>query len=103
MPMLMIDLLDATRVLEGQISRKLLEVRPGVYVGSLSRRQMETLWNAVVESCPRAALLVYAARNESGVTMKTLGNHRYKIVDCDGLQLISFQQTERVGRSSGVT
>ena len=97
--MLMIDLLEAKPVLEGQISRKLLEVRPGVYVGSLSKRQMETLWNAVIESMPRAALLVYAAKNECGISMKTLGEHRYKIVDCDGLQLVSFRRLWKVGGS----
>lgn len=31
MPMLLIDLLGASSRLEGQISRKLLEIRPGVY------------------------------------------------------------------------
>lgn len=90
--MVLIDLLDASAILEGQISRKLLEIRAGVYVGSLSKRQVETLWTAVVDSSPKAALLVYAAKNEVGVTMKSFGNHRYKLVDSDGLQLVSFEK-----------
>jgi len=93
--MLLIDLLDAEQRLEGQISRKLLEIRPGVYVGSLPKRQLEVLWDAVVESKPRAALLVYAAKTETGVSMKSLGDHRYKIVDSDGLQLVSFKREFR--------
>lgn len=91
--MLLIDLLDADRLLEGQISRKLLEIRAGVYIGSLSKRQMEVLWLAVVESKPRAALLVYAAKTETGISMKSIGNHRYHIVDCDGIQLVSFRKS----------
>ena len=98
MPMMLIDLLDAKAVLEGQISRKLLEIRAGVYVGSLSKRQMESLWTAVIESKPRAALLVYAAKNEIGITMKAIGEHRYKVIDCDGLHLVSFTKE---GRNSG--
>jgi CRISPR-associated protein Cas2 len=90
--MLLIDLLDANHILEGQVSRKLLEIRPGVYVGSLSKRQMEVIWDAVVSSNPKAALLVYAAKTETGISMKSIGKHRYRIVDCDGLQLVSFRK-----------
>ena len=97
MPMLLIDLLGASSRLEGQISRKLLEIRPGVYVGSLSKRQLEVLWGAVIESTPKAALIVYAAKTETGVSMKSVGHHRYQILESDGLQLIS---TKKIGRFS---
>jgi CRISPR-associated protein Cas2 len=92
MPMVLIDLLDAPAVLEGQISRKLLEIRAGVYVGSLSKRQMETVWAAVIDAKPRAALLVYAAKNEIGIAMKSIGEHRYRVVDSDGLPLVSYRK-----------
>ncbi len=88
--MLLIDLLFPEKVLEGQISRKLLEIRPGVYVGSLSKKQMLLLWDAVVRSSPKAALLVYAAKTETGISMISLGKHRYQLIDSDGIQLISF-------------
>ena len=88
MPMVVIDLLGANPILEGQVSRKLLEVRPGVYTGSLPKRQIELLWNAVAESKPQAALLVYPAKTETGITIKTVGSHRYEIVESDGLQLV---------------
>jgi CRISPR-associated protein Cas2 len=92
MPMLLIDLVEPKALLEGQISRKLLEIRSGVYVGSLSKRQMQTLWDAVLSSKPRAALLVYAAKTETGISMKSIGKHRYSLIDSDGLQLVSFQK-----------
>lgn len=90
MPMMLIDLSYPEKLLEGQISRKLLEIRPGVYVGSLSKKQMALLWDAVIQSSPKAALLVYAAKTETGISMKSIGEHRYKIVDNDGIQLVSF-------------
>jgi CRISPR-associated protein Cas2 len=90
--MLLIDLLGAEKLLEGQVSRKLLEIRPGVYVGSLSKRQMELLWDAVLASEPQAALLVYAANTATGISMKSVGSHRYRLIDCDGLQLVAFEK-----------
>lgn len=91
MPMVVIDLLGADPNLEGQVSRKLLEVRPGVYTGSLPKRQIELLWNAVIESAPTAALLVYPAKTETGIAIKTVGSHRYEIVENDGLQMVRFK------------
>ena len=88
--MLLIDLLIPKKLLEGQISRKLLEIRPGVYVGSLSKKQMTLLWDAVVLSEPKAALLVYAAKTETGISMKSVGKHRYQLINSDGIQLVSF-------------
>ena len=90
MPMLLIDLLFPEKLLEGQISRKLLEIRPGVYVGNLSKKQLTLLWDAVVKSSPKAALLVYAAKTETGISMKSVGEHRYQIINSDGIQLVSF-------------
>ena len=105
MPMMLIDLLESAKLLEGQISRRLLEIRPGVYAGSLSKRQMEVLWEAVVASNPRAALLVYAARNEMGISMKSVGSHRYRIVDSDGIQLVAVdsKKEEKKLVGSGVS
>lgn len=92
MPMVLIDLLDANPVLEGQLSRRLLVVRPGLYVGGLSVRQIEVIWEEVVRTKPRAALLVYAARNEVGISIRSIGDHRYTVVESDGLQLVATRQ-----------
>ena len=91
MPMLLIDLLGSKPLLQGQLSRKLLEIRSGVYIGRLSKRQLEVLWEAVVASEPKAALLVYAAKTETGISMKSIGKHRYQIVDSDWLQLVGYE------------
>ena len=91
MPMLLIDLLGSKPLLQGQLSRKLLEIRSGVYIGRLSKRQLEVLWEAVVASEPKAALLVYAAKTETGISMKSIGKHRYQIFDSDWLQLVGYE------------
>jgi CRISPR-associated protein Cas2 len=96
MPMLMIDLLSSDTLLEGQINRKLLEVRAGLFVGSLSKKQMEILWEAVVKSKPKAALLVYAAKTEIGVSMKATGDSKYQVVNSDGLQLVRYKTVRNI-------
>lgn len=95
--MILIDLLDAPETLEGQISRKLLQVRPGVYVGALSKRSIEIVWAAIEAATPRAAMLVYQAKTETGISIKTFGQHRYQVIDCDGLQLIAYQELKGRG------
>jgi CRISPR-associated protein Cas2 len=92
MPMIVIDLLGASNLIEGQVSRKLIEVRPGVYAGSLSKRQTEILWDAVIKSKPKAALIIYSAKTEIGISMKSFGDHRYQIVDQEGVQLVAYQK-----------
>ena len=98
MPMVLIDLLDAPETLEGKISRRLLEIRPGVYIGTLSKRSVEVVWKAVEDASPRAALLVYQARNEIGIAMRTFGEHRYQVADSDGLQLVAFSKIDAQAR-----
>ncbi len=92
MPMVIIDLLGTTTLIEGQISRKLLEIRPGVYAGSISKRQIEIVWDAVIKSNPKAALIVYAAKTETGIAMKSYGDHRYEIIDQEGIQLVAYKK-----------
>ena len=97
MPMVMIDLLGASAGIEGQVARRLVEVRPGLYVGSLSRRTLELLWDAVVASHPKAAVLVYPAKTEMGCAFKSVGECRYEIVSNFGLPLVRFKTVAKIG------
>lgn len=89
MPMLLIDLVGASAQVMGLLGRRLVEVRPGMYVGAASQRSIEIMWDMVVESSPQAGLLVYPSRTELGISLRTTGQHRYAITDNYGLQLIS--------------
>lgn len=88
MAMVMIDLLGASASITGSLQRRMLEVRPNVFVGNLSARSADQLWAAVVNDNPRAALMVYPARNELGLGMKTLGAAHYKVIDHFGIPLV---------------
>lgn len=74
--------------LRGYISRWLLEVSPGVFVGHASARVRERLWANVAEMIGTGrALLVYSVRGEQKLAFEVL-HHDWVPESFDGLQLI---------------
>lgn len=79
----------ATPGLRGQLTRWLLEVRAGVFVGTVSARVREKLWELTRLRIRRgAALLVHRAKNEQGFAISTHGDPSRSVIDMDGLQLV---------------
>jgi len=75
--------------LRGRLTRWLVEVHPGVFVGSVSARVREMLWQAVRGGRRRGACtLVHSTPNEQGFTMTTAGDPSRGVVDLDGLLLL---------------
>lgn len=79
----------ATSGLRGQLTRWMLEVRAGVFVGTLSARVRQKLWALICARNPKGgSLLVYRAPNEQGFVVVTHGDTSRSILDIDGLQLV---------------
>jgi CRISPR-associated protein Cas2 len=80
---------NATPGLRGHLTRWMLEVRAGVYVGTLSGRVRDRLWSM---TCTRmrsgSCLLVHSARNEQGFALRTHGDNSRTVFDMDGLALM---------------
>ncbi|MFD8391026.1 type I-E CRISPR-associated endoribonuclease Cas2e [Streptomyces sp. NPDC059680] len=75
--------------LRGALSRWTSEVVPGIFVGSVSARVRDELWNAVTETVTDgAALLIHPAPTEQGYALRTAGTRRRIPVDFEGLTLI---------------
>lgn len=77
--------------LRGRLAIWLLEIRAGVYVGDVSRRVREMIWeqaNALVEEGNVA--MAWASRHESGFEFQTCGKNRRVPVDYEGLRLVRF-------------
>ena len=75
--------------LRGEITRWMLELRPGVFVGNISALVREKLWEAICQKRKGgAATLLHSAANEQGYKIRTLGDTTRKVKDFDGLQLI---------------
>jgi CRISPR-associated protein Cas2 len=74
--------------LRGFLTRWLLELSPGVFLGSPSARVRDVLWAEVRQySGQGRALLVYQTNNEQGFTFET-HDHAWHPVDHEGLTLL---------------
>jgi CRISPR-associated protein Cas2 len=75
--------------LRGELTRWLLEVHTGVFVGNISAMVRELLWkNIVAKLREGGGIMIHNAANEQGFSLRMCGNTSRKIVDFDGLQLI---------------
>lgn len=74
--------------LRGELTRWLLEVDSGVFVGNPSQRIREDLWEKVIAGVKDGrALLIYRARGEQKMRVET-HRHHWTPVDLDGLTLM---------------
>lgn len=74
--------------LRGYLTRWLMEVSAGVYVGHVSRRVREELWSRAVEMIGSGrALLVYSTPGEQRLAIHTHGHH-WLPEDFEGITLM---------------
>ena len=77
--------------LRGRLAIWLLEVRAGVYVGDVSRRVREMIWETVIKGCGEGnAVMAWSTNTESGFDFLTWGTNRREPVEMDGIKLVSF-------------
>ncbi|WP_432585939.1 type I-E CRISPR-associated endoribonuclease Cas2e [Streptomyces sp. HD1123-B1] len=85
--------------LRGFLTRWLLEISPGVFLGSPSARIRDILWDEVRQYAGNGrALLAYSTNSEQGYAFRT-HDHKWHPVDHEGLTLI-FRPSDRPARSS---
>ncbi|MEC4019750.1 type I-E CRISPR-associated endoribonuclease Cas2e [Streptomyces sp. H27-D2] len=86
--MTVIVLANCPAGLRGFLTRWLLEISPGVFLGAPSARVRDILWAEVRQySGQGRALLVHQTDNEQGFTFKT-HDHAWHPTDHEGLTLI---------------
>ena len=89
--MLVIVVENAPPRLRGRLAIWLLEVRAGVYVGDLSRRIREMIWETVTKGIEAGnAVMAWTTNTESGFDFLTCGTNRREPVEMDGIKLVSF-------------
>jgi CRISPR-associated protein Cas2 len=82
---------NAPSRLRGRLAIWLLEIRAGVYVGHVSRRVREMIWNQIEKGIGEGnAVMVWSTNTESGFDFVTLGANRRIPKDMDGIRLVSF-------------
>lgn len=82
--------------LRGEITRWMLELRPGVFIGNVSALVREKLWETICQKLKGGAVtLLHSAANEQGYKIRTFGDTTRKVKDFDGLQLIVVSENKR--------
>ncbi len=77
--------------LRGRLAVWLLEVRAGVYIGNVSRRVRETIWqHCEVLAEDGNVVMAWQDNSSSGYDFQTLGENRREPIEYDGLRLVSF-------------
>jgi len=81
--------------LRGRLAVWLIEIRAGVYVGDLSAKVREMIWQQVEVGVEDGnAIMAWSTNTESGFDFLTLGENRRLPVELDGLKLVSFYPIE---------
>ncbi|WP_394940218.1 type I-E CRISPR-associated endoribonuclease Cas2e [Psychromicrobium sp. YIM B11713] len=74
--------------LRGYLTRWMLELSAGVFVGHISQRVRELMWEKCVLMIGSGrAIMVFSARNEQRMDFKVHGHH-WSPVDIDGISLL---------------
>lgn len=81
--------------LRGYLTRWLLEISAGVFVGNVSTRVRELMWARTKEVTRTGrAIMVFSARNEQRLSFLVHGHH-WEPVDLDGITLMLRPSRER--------
>ena len=77
--------------LRGRLAIWLLEIRAGVYVGDVTKRVREMLWEQITALAEDGNVaMAWSSRHESGFEFQTYGENRRIPVDYEGLRLVRF-------------
>ena len=83
--------------LRGRLAVWLLEVRSGVYVGDVSARIRDMIWEQInALSDEGNVVMIWATNTESGFDFVTYGENRRMPIDFDGMRLVTFSPEEKV-------
>lgn len=87
--MIIMMLEKAPPAIKGELTRWLVEVKSGVYVGHVSARVRDKLW----EKCCKAkrtggVTQVWSTNTEQRFAIRMSGNTQREIVELEGIQLI---------------
>ncbi|WP_030894740.1 MULTISPECIES: type I-E CRISPR-associated endoribonuclease Cas2e [Streptomyces] len=88
--MTVVVLIAAPEGLRGHLTRWMVEVAAGVFVGSPNQRIRDRLWTTLADRIADGqAVMIEPAKNEQGWSTRTAGRDRWYPVDFDGLMLIA--------------
>jgi CRISPR-associated protein Cas2 len=86
--MIVLSLTNCPNSLRGDLTKWLLEIHTGVYVGQLNARVRDKLWERIQREAKNgSALMVFSTNNEQRLDFK-VHNSDWEPIDFDGLKLM---------------
>jgi len=97
--MIVLTLTDCPPALRGELTRWLLEVNTGVYVGKVSARVRDHIWHRVQEQAVkgRATMVFSTGKGEQRLDFRT-HNADWEPIDFDGLKLMLRPSSSRLAK-----
>ena len=87
--MIIMILENVTTGLRGELTRWLIEPKSGVYVGDVSARIRDLLWEKCNEKKRGGGIIqIWNTNNEQNFNIRMTGNTDREIVDMEGINLI---------------
>lgn len=93
--MVVITLEKVSRSLRGELTRWLVELDTGVFVGRVSARVRELLWEKVVEKAGEGrCAMAWNAANEQGFRLRLHGHEDRSVLVLDGVELVAVRNAK---------
>ena len=100
--MIVLTLTDCPVSLRGDLTKWLVEINTGVFVGRVSARVRDKLWERVCGSVKQGrATLVFTARNEQHMDFR-VHHSEWEPIDFDGIKLMLRPSPARIKRLSSL-
>jgi len=94
--MIVLSLNDCPTSLRGDLTKWLIEISTGVFVGNVSARVRDKLWERVRSSIKQGkATLVYSMHNEQRLDFR-IHNSEWEPIDFDGIKLMLRPSPARI-------
>jgi len=94
--MTVIVLTNVKPSVRGELTRWMVEPKPGVFIGRVSAMVRDRLWMRIRRStgADASAILLYAHDNEQGYQIDLIGRGTRVVRDFDGLSLVARVREE---------
>jgi len=94
--MIVITMTDCPVGLRGDLTKWLLEISPGVFVGQVSARVRDNLWERIKETVKNGKVtMVFSTNNEQHLDFR-VHNSLWEPIDFDGIKLILRPSPSRI-------
>lgn len=96
MPMMIIKTTNVPDRIRGRLSRYLLEIDPGLYIGNFNNRTRSRIWSAIISddalfaSEDAVIVMAWATQDDNGFSFISFGERRRHPFNLEGLILSRF-------------